>query len=84
MQDKLVDGLACCTRCSRIIESSLQNRLLSASWLMRQNNYHGIDQLISDTKLSESEAIFVYSFVGDNFYSHDEFLQALNLFGIKK
>ena len=82
MPDCLIDGLACCTKCGRIINSSLHNRLLSASWLVRQNNYHGVDQLISDTKLPEHEAIFVYSFVGDNQYSHDEFIRILNSFGI--
>lgn len=84
MPDRLEDGLACCTKCSRIIDTSLHNRLLSASWLVRQHNYHGIAELISDTKLPEHEAIFVYSFVGENLYSHDEFLKILKLFGIEK
>ncbi len=50
---------------------------------MRQHNYHGVAELISDTKLPEHEAIFVYSFVGENCYSHDEFQKALKLFGIQ-
>lgn len=82
MPDRLVDGLACCTKCSRIIDTSLHNRLLSASWLMRQHNYHGVQELISDTKLPEHEAIFVYSF-SEACYSHDEFVAVLKKFGIK-
>ena len=49
---------------------------------MRKHSYHGINQLISDTKLPEHEAIFVYSFVVDNLYNHDEFMKTLKLFGI--
>ena len=82
MPDRLVDGLACCTKCSRIIDSSLHNRLLSASWLIRQNNYHGIDQLISDTKMPEHEAILVYTFIAEQCYTHEDFQKVLRLFGI--
>lgn len=82
MPDCLRDGLASCIQCHRIFDSWLTNRLLSASWLVRQNNYHGVEQLISDTKLPEHEVILVYSFVGENLYSHDEFLKVLKLFGI--
>lgn len=60
----------------------MSTRLLSASWLVRRNNYHGIEQLISDTRLPEPEAIFVYSFVAENCYSHDEFLKVLKQFKI--
>jgi hypothetical protein len=82
--EKLVDGLASCTKCQRIFDSSLHNRLLSASWLIRQHKCHSIEQLISDTKLPEHEAILVYSFVGDNCYSPNEFSQVLSKLGIKK
>jgi len=78
----LNDGLASCLHCHRIFESSISNRLLSASWLVRKNLCRGIDQLISDTKLAEHEAILVTSFVGDNCYSHDEFQHALKQLGI--
>jgi len=82
--ERLVDGLASCPHCNRVFDSSLHNRLLSASWLCRNYNYHGVAELISDTKLPEHEAILVYSFVGENLYSHDEFQKVLKLFGIKK
>ena len=78
----LKDGLASCINCHRIFESSITNRLLSASWLMRKNRYHGVDELISDTKLPEHEAIIVYSLVEDNSYSHDEFQKAIKELGI--
>jgi hypothetical protein len=84
IQERLVDGLASCVKCNRIFDSSLTNRLLSASWLCRRYNYHGVAELISDTKLPEHEAILVYSFVGENLYSHDEFQKVLKLFGINQ
>jgi hypothetical protein len=77
--EKLVDGLAACSKCNRVFDGSLINRLLSASWLVRQNTYHGTEQLISDTKLPEHEAILVYAFAD---YSHDELLKVLGLLGI--
>lgn len=80
--EKLVDGLASCPKCSRVFSNTLCTRLLSASWLIRNNKYHGIDELISDTRLSEPEAIFVYSFVAENLYSHDAFLTVLKAFKI--
>lgn len=82
MGDALLDGFACCPNCRRIFDNSLQNRLLSASWLIRKHNYHNMDQLISATKISENEAIFVYSFVEENCYSHEEFCKALEELGL--
>jgi len=73
----LVNGIASCGNCNTIFNSSLHNRLLSASWLIKNNFCHGIDQLISDTKLPEEQAILVYSFVADNLYSPQEFGKVL-------
>lgn len=83
MPNQLLDGLAACSHCHRVFDSSLSNRLLSASWLIRKNNYHGVEQLISDTKLPEHEAILVYAYISDNCYSPDEFIAVLNKLGIK-
>lgn len=80
--ESLVDGLASCTNCHRIFESTKSNRLLSASWLVKKNKYHGIDQLISDTKLAEHEAILVYSFVSEQCYSIEEFQKVIKELGI--
>lgn len=82
ISEALTNGLAFCMHCNRVFNSSLKNRLLATSWLVRKNNYHGLDQLISDTKLSESEAIMVYSFVVENEYSPQEFEKVLKQFGI--
>jgi hypothetical protein len=73
----LRDGVANCAHCNRVFDNSLPNRLLAASWLARKRNYYGIQELISDTRLSEVEAILVYSLVSENLYSHDEVLIAL-------
>jgi hypothetical protein len=83
IDEALINGLASCTNCKRVFDSSLSSRLLSASWLVRKNNYHGIDQLISDTKLPEHEAILVYTFCVDNCYSQEEFFHALRELGIQ-
>jgi hypothetical protein len=80
--ETLLNGLAGCLHCHRIFESNVPNKLLAASWLVRKNKYHGIEELISDTKLLEHEAILVYSLVEDNCYSHDEFYDALKKLGI--
>jgi len=82
MPEKLIDGLASCPKCTRVFTNSLPTRLLSASWLVRNNRYHGIEHLISDTRLAEPEAIFVYSFIAENCYSHEEFLKVLKQFKI--
>jgi len=81
--DALNDGLAACCHCNRVFDSSLYNSLLSASWYVRNHQCYGVDQLISDTKLSEPEAILVYAFVGENGYSHDEFVKVLKQLGIR-
>ena len=78
----LVDGIASCNHCHRTFDSSVSNRLLSASWLIRKNFCHTVEQLISDTKLPEHEAILVYSFVEEKCYSHDEFQKVLKQLGI--
>ena len=83
IEEVLISGLASCTNCKRVFDSGLSNRLLSASWLVRKNSYHGIDQLISDTKLPEHEAILVYTFCVDNCYSQEEFFHILKQLGIK-
>ncbi len=80
--ETLFNGLASCLHCHRVFESSTFNKLMSASWLVKKNRYHGIDQLISDTKLAEHEAILVYSFINDSCYSVEEFQKALKDLGI--
>ncbi len=84
MPEALKDGLASCTHCNRTFDSSLYNSLLSAGWHMRKHQCHGVEQLVSDTKLSEPQAILVYAFVGDNGYTHEEFAKALTTLGINK
>lgn len=60
----------------------MHNRLLSAAWFAR---HHSCDpeQLEHQLKLTEAEALFVYTFVYESNYSHDEFLKVLKHFGIK-
>ena len=80
--ETLVNGLASCVHCHRVFASSILNRLLAASWLVKKHAYHGIEQLMSDTKLAEHEAILVYSFINERCYSIEEFQKALSDLGI--
>lgn len=84
IQDGLQDGLASCNHCNRVFSSTLQNRLLSASWLIKKHQYSNIDQFVSHTKMPEHEAILVFSFIGDNCYSIEEFGSVLKKLGIKE
>ena len=83
IDEALISGLASCINCKRVFDSGLSSRLLSASWLVRKNSYHGIDQLISATKLPEHEAIIVYAFCVDMCYSQEEFMHTLKKLGIQ-
>jgi hypothetical protein len=79
----LRDGIADCSHCHRVFDSSKYNRLLSASWAIRHQPHIGIDQFRHLTKLSESDTLFVYTFVAENLYSHDEFQAYLKDLGVK-
>lgn len=78
---ELNDGLAHCTHCNRIFDSSDYNRLLAAGWLVRRHN-QSIDQLKFQMNLPEDEAILVCTFVGDHGYTHDEFQRLLKKLGV--
>lgn len=78
---QLNDGLAHCSHCNRIFDSSDFNRLLAAAWLVRRENLD-VEQTIFRTRLSEDEAILVCTFVGDHGYTHEEFIRVLKKLGV--
>ena len=49
---------------------------------MRKHPHTGIDKFKFMSKLSDADALFVYTFVGDNLYSHDEFQAYLKNLGV--
>lgn len=78
------DGIADCLHCHRIFNSSKYNELLSASWVLRKSPNTGMDKFLFLTKLSEQDGIFVYAFIAENLYSHDEFQSYLKTLKISE
>ena len=80
LEHELKDGLANCSHCNQVFDSSDYNKLLSASWQIRKKNVtiDHVRWMIGDEDL----AVLVYSFVNDHEYTHDGFIKALKKFGI--
>lgn len=76
------DGIAFCSRCNRIVESTLYERLLGSGHYARRNHVNSVQQLKFDQSLTEEEAILVNAFVIENQYSHQEFEKALKKLGL--
>lgn len=68
-----------CPKCQRVSQNSLLERILSAAWIARKENLT-IEELRKSVKLDEDFLLLVYSFVGLNDYSHQEFFDFLNKF----
>lgn len=81
LQQQLMDGLTSCVNCNQVFDSSDFAQLLSAGWLVRKNHYTH-EQLKWHTKLDEDMIILVMSFVGENSYSHQDFLRVLKKLGV--
>jgi ribosomal protein L37AE/L43A len=78
----LHDGVADCSNCHRVFNSSKYNKLLFGSWVMRKYPDIQVEKLMSMTKLDQSDAELIYSLVGQNLYTHDEFQKHLKDLGI--
>lgn len=81
LQEQLNDGLAHCSRCSHVFDSSDLNNLLSAGWQCRKNHF-SVEQLKFNCRLDEELAILVHTFVSENGYSHEELLRLLRRLGV--
>lgn len=77
----LNDGLAHCSNCNVVFDSSLYNEILSASWLVRRQSLP-IATLVSWLGLSEKDAELVYHAIEDEGMCHDEFMRFLKNLGI--
>jgi Zn-finger nucleic acid-binding protein len=80
LQKELQDGLTSCCNCEQVFDTSELNKLLSASWLVRKNHYNR-EQLKWHTKLDDELITLVMTFVSENSYSHQEFIQFLKRLG---
>jgi|OpeIllAssembly_1097287.scaffolds.fasta_scaffold965027_2 hypothetical protein len=74
----LLDGITTCDRCRRIFDSANRNKLLSAAWLARREHVYDLDILRFRSDLTEEALQFVYHYVVDLCYCHDEFLKVLD------
>lgn len=72
----LKNGVSCCSNCCYLIDCGQFNKLLAASWIVRRKKISA-EQLQSWLGLSDEEAQFVYHYVEESCYSHDEFLKIL-------
>lgn len=77
----VLDGLGYCGHCNRIVDSTLRNRLLSASWCLRRK-CESYPAFQFHTRLLEHEAEFIYGLVAEDGHTHDEVLEILNGLGI--
>lgn len=76
LKQPLFDGVTQCSHCSKFFESTNINKLLSAAWELRRKNLTQ-ESLLFQTKLDKDLVEFVYYFVWNLSYSHDEFLKLL-------
>ena len=83
MPQELKSGLSHCSHCGQVFDSSDFNILLAAAWQVRKDNL-SFERLKWQLKLSEEFCIFVYAFVADHGYSHDEFIRVLKKFNIPR
>ena len=77
LNNPLHDGIAFCCHCSRIIEASTKNKLLSAGWELRKNNGVSYERFKFESKLEEHEAELIYGLVAEDGRTHDELLVIL-------
>jgi hypothetical protein len=81
LSKSLADGIASCTNCCRIFDSSPMNRLLSAGWLCRKKHYDDVEDLVREGFTTE-EAELVVEFIVDNQYDPQEFAEELKRMGV--
>jgi len=78
LQEALGNGIAGCSNCSRVFDSSTYNKLLATSWYARRRNIWHLESLVRDCNLTKEEAEIIGPYICDEGYSHDEMLKLLN------
>jgi hypothetical protein len=76
LKTPILNGIASCNNCARFFDSSPFHRLLSAAWLVRRKDIVSRDHLES-LGFGAEEADLVITFVEEECYNHEEFMQVL-------
>jgi hypothetical protein len=79
---ELVDGITACGHCNRVFDSCVYNRLLAGYWIIKHDPGVSVEKFKFYSKLSDAEALLVYTFVADNGYCLDDFEKALRQLGV--
>lgn len=83
LQQQLADGLMHCSHCNQIFDSSDYNKLLSAAWQARKENFT-VEKMKWQLQLPEDLCILVLTFVNDYGYTHDDFSKLLKKLGVSR
>ena len=83
LSNAVSDGITSCSNCNRVFDTSPFHRILAASWLIRRQEIRSIEKLMQ-LGYKHSEALLAMTFVFDNCFSHEEFVEALNDLGVSK
>lgn len=69
------DGISFCDNCSRVFDSSPNNRMYAAAWFCRKNHLLSADTVKEMYGLNDAQTSIVQDLVIDHCYSHDEFIK---------
>lgn len=76
LQKELKDGLSHCKHCNRVFDSNIFNEILAAAWQLRKQNL-SLEQLQWQNNLDKDLLDFIYHFVVNLGYSHEELFHLL-------
>lgn len=77
LSNPVKDGIAICSNCCCLFDSSQQSKLLSAAWIARKKNYT-FEQLVKKLALNNDEAKFIHEKVVIESLTHDELFDYLH------
>lgn len=77
LPQSISNGISSCNNCWRVFDSSIYNRLLSASWVCRRHHVTSEERLVHQYGYSQEEAEFVIKYVVDECCGHEEFRKLL-------
>ncbi len=74
----ITNGIASCSNCWRVFDSSSYHQLLSAAWVCRKHHVTYEDQLVYQYGYDREIAEFVIKWVVDECLTHEDFRKLLN------
>jgi uncharacterized Zn finger protein (UPF0148 family) len=77
------DGVASCSNCSKVFDSSSFHKILSLYWLFKSYKIRSIEDLPKDY-LTEEEIYLANNLIIDNICSHEELYHQLKSQGISR